>query len=91
MARRAGVSARTRTLIASAMGYGPAALWVAFAVARWHGRLGYPRAAALGAFTGLAVLGGSALFLAYCPAAVERAGFARFGAWLRTWWDEDAR
>ncbi len=73
------------------MGYGPAAAWVLFVVARYGPRIGYGGAAALGLFTGLGVLGLTALFVAYFPAAVERLGFRGVAAFLRRVWDEDAR
>ncbi len=73
------------------MGYGPAAAWVAFVLARYGPRIGYGAAAALGLFTGLGVLGLTALFVAYFPSTVERLGFRRLGAFLRRFWDEDAR
>jgi hypothetical protein len=37
------------------------------------------------------IVGLTAVFMAYFPATVERLGFRKFGAWLRTWWDEDAK
>jgi hypothetical protein len=53
--------------------------------------LGTWRAVAVAAFTGLGVLGLSALVLAGTPALLERAGLRRAGTWLRRYWDEDAR
>ena len=84
-------SVRLRTATSWLMGYGPAVLWVGLATARLHSRLGYGRALAFGLFTGLGVLGFTSLFVAYFPSTVERLGLERFGAWLRRWWDEDAR
>ena len=37
------------------------------------------------------IFGLTGVFLAWFPWTVERLGFRGFGAWLRTWWDEDAR
>jgi hypothetical protein len=58
---------------------------------RWREPLGPGRAFALAAFTGLGVLGLSALVLAWLPAFLETAGLRRAAAWLRRHWDEDAR
>ena len=82
---------RAREVVAWAIGLGPATCWVVALVA-WQGpRLGYPRAAVLALVTGMGVLGLSALFLAWFPFLVERLGFRRLGAFLRRFWDEDAR
>ncbi len=73
------------------MGYGPTVAWVVFVVVRYGpSRLGYAWALAVALFTGLGVLGLTALVLAFLPATIERLGFRRFVAWLRRWWDEDA-
>lgn len=45
----------------------------------------------LALFVGVGIVGLSAVFIAHFPATVERLGFRQCGAWLRTWWDEDAR
>jgi hypothetical protein len=37
------------------------------------------------------VLGLSSLALAWTPWILDRAGLPRAGAWLRRYWDEDAR
>jgi len=79
-----------RTVLAWAISLGPAVAilgWFGFA---YGPSLGYPVALAIGAFTGVGVLGLTVLVVAYLPAALERLGFERFVAWLRTWWDEDA-
>lgn len=73
------------------MGYGPAAAWVAFALARYGPTRGYAPVLALALVVGVGVLGLTAVAIAYVPFLVERAGCRRLGAWLRTWWDEDAR
>ncbi|OFX24232.1 MAG: hypothetical protein A2V77_01710 [Anaeromyxobacter sp. RBG_16_69_14] len=57
--------------------------WVAFVVTRYHPRLGYGRSFAFGLFTGVAVLGFTALFIGYLPFMVERLGFKRLSTWLR--------
>jgi cell division protein FtsW (lipid II flippase) len=63
-------------------------VWVVFALWRygptWKG-LG------LALFVAFGIVGLTAVFVAYFPATVERLGFKRFGTWLRTWWDEDAK
>jgi hypothetical protein len=82
---------RFRSAIAWAMITGPALVWIAVVAAMLGPQRGYPWAFAFGIFTGLAVLGLTALFVAYFPWTVERLGFGRFGAWLRRWWDEDAK
>ena len=73
------------------VGFGPALAWVAWMTLRYRGAIGLGRALALACFTGLGVLGLSALVLAWTPALLERAGLRRAGAWLRRTWDEDAR
>ncbi len=73
------------------MGYGPAVAWVSAILLINRDRLGSWRALAFAIFTGLGILGLTALVLAWLPATVERLGFERFGAWLRRFWDEDAR
>ena len=82
---------RARTGTAWTMAYGPAVVWVVFVIVRYRPLRGYRWALAFGLFTGVAVLALTALFLAYFPWTVERFGFKRLGAWLRRWWDEDAR
>ena len=73
------------------MGYGPALAWVLFAE-WWYGRtLGYWSVLGPALFVALGIVGLTAVFIAHFPATVERLGFRQFGAWLRTWWDEDAR
>lgn len=73
------------------MGFGPAVAWVIGLTLRLREGLGLGRALALAAFTGLGVLGISALVLAFTPVVLERVGLRRAAAWLRRHWDEDAR
>ena len=73
------------------MTFGPALAWVAFALWRYGPSRGYGPVLGLALFAAIGVVGLSAVFIAWFPATVERLGFRRFGAWLRTWWDEDAR
>ena len=75
----------------SLVGFGPALAWIAWMTLRYRGAIGVGRALALACFTGLGVLGLSALVLAWTPSLLERAGLRRAGAWLRRHWDEDAR
>jgi hypothetical protein len=82
---------QARGLVTLLVGFGPALAWVAWMTLRYRPVLGWGRAAALAAFTGLGVLGLSSLVLAWTPWLLERAGFRRGGAWLRKYWDEDAR
>ena len=82
---------RTRTLIASLIGFGPGLAWFAAVAVRYHASPDRTAALALGALTALGVMGLSGVFLAWFPYTVERLGFRRFGTWLRGWWDEDAR
>jgi hypothetical protein len=71
--------------------YGPALVWVVFALWTYGPSGGYWSVLGLALFVGVGILGLSAIFVAYFPVTVERLGFKRFGAWLRTWWDEDAK
>jgi hypothetical protein len=82
---------RARRVVVALVGFGPALLWVIGMTLRFRGALGTGRALALAAFTGLGVLGLSALVLAWTPSLLERAGMRRAAAWLRRYWDEDAR
>ena len=79
---------RRRDLTAWLMCYGPAVAWVLFALRR-YGRTWTVLGLAL--FVGVGIAGLSAVFIAYFPVTLERLGCERFAAWLRTWWDEDAK
>jgi len=79
---------RARTAISWTMAYSPAVAWVVFAIWR-YGRT-WP-VVGLALFVGVGIFGLTGVFLAWFPWAVERLGFKRFDAWLRTWWDEDAK
>ena len=82
---------RRRDVLAWVMACGPAVLWVAYAIWRYGPSRGYGPVAGLAVFVGVGVLGLTAVFIAWFPFTVERLGFRRFAAWLRTWWDEDAK
>jgi hypothetical protein len=73
------------------VGFGPATAWVTWMTLRYARALGPGPAFALAAFSGLGVLGLSALVLAWTPWLLERAGLVRLATWLRRHWDEDAR
>jgi len=73
------------------MCYGPAAAWVVFSVWRYGATRGYWPVVGLALFVGVGILGLTAVFVAYFPATVERLGFKRFGAWLRTSFDAAAK
>jgi hypothetical protein len=77
--------------VTAVVGFGPAIAWVAWVSFRLRVAIGPGRALAIAAFTGLGVLGLSSLVLAWTPALLERMGLRRAGAWLRRYWDEDAR
>jgi hypothetical protein len=80
-----------RQAVVWTIAYGPAAAWIVCVVLRWGPQLGPLRALAVGVFSGLGILGLSAMLLAWLPFLVERLGLRRAGAFLRRWWDEDAR
>jgi hypothetical protein len=82
---------RARRVVTAVVGFGPAIAWVAWITLTFRPALGWGRALAIAAFTGLGVLGLSSLVLAWTPAILERMGLRRAGAWLRRYWDEDAR
>jgi hypothetical protein len=82
---------QARRVVVALVGFGPAILWVIALTLQFRVVLGTWRAVAVAAFTGLGVLGLSALVLAWTPALLERAGLRRAGTWLRRYWDEDAR
>jgi hypothetical protein len=82
---------RARRVVTAVVGFGPTIAWVAWVTLRLRGAIGPGRALAIAGFTGLGVLGLSALVLAWTPALLERMGLRRAGAWLRNYWDEDAR
>ncbi len=86
-----GGPALRRRLVVAAIAYGPTIAWiVVLVVAFGPSRLGWVRAAALAVLTGIGILGLTGLVLAFLPAAMERLGFRRAGAFLRRWWDEEA-
>ncbi len=82
---------RGRDLISVAMAYGPAVLWMALAVWKLGPARGYGSVLPFALLVGIGVFGLSGVLLAWFPWTMERLGFDRFAAWLRTWWDEDAR
>ena len=88
MSTPTSVSARTRTIISSIMAYGPAVAWVALAI--WKYGRGWP-VIGLIVMVAVGIFGLTGVLLAWLPWTVEKLGFERLGAWLRTWWDEDAR
>jgi len=81
----------SRRLVTALVGFGPAVAWIAWVTWRHAPTIGPGRAFALAAFTGLGVLGLSALVLAWTPWLLERAGLGALAARLRRHWDEDAR
>lgn len=81
----------SRRVVTLLVGFGPATAWVAWLTWRFTPSLGAGRALAIAAFTGMGVLGLSALVLAWTPWLLERAGLRVLAARLRRHWDEDAR
>jgi hypothetical protein len=73
------------------MVYGPAFVWVVFALWRYGPTGGYWKVLGLAMVAAFGLVGLMAVSVAYFPATVEKVGFTRFGTWLRTWWDEDAK
>jgi hypothetical protein len=85
------MSPRARSLTATFLTFGPACAWLAFLLLRYGPERDLRWTLAYGLLSSLGVLGLSTVFVAWLPWAAERLGLRRFGAWLRTWWDEDAR
>ncbi|GEJ56241.1 hypothetical protein [Anaeromyxobacter diazotrophicus] len=85
------IAPRTRALLAALIGFGPGLAWFAAVAVRYRASPDRTAALALGALTALGVVGLCGVLLAWFPYTVERLGFRRLGAWLRSWWDEDAR
>ena len=81
----------SRRVVTAVVGFGPALAWTTWMTLRFRPVLGTWRALGLAAFTGLGVLGLSALVLAWTPWLLERAGWRDAAARLRKHWDEDAR
>jgi hypothetical protein len=77
--------------VTALLGFGPGLACLAWVGLRWGPTMGWPLSLALGAVIGLGVVGLSALVLAWLPFGLERAGLRPAAAWLRRWWDEDAR
>jgi hypothetical protein len=82
---------RRRDIVAWTMAYGPALVWVVLATWKFGSTRGYWRVLGLALVTAVGIVGLTAVFIAYFPWTMERLGLTRFAAWLRTWWDEDAR
>ncbi len=82
------MSPERRNLIATLIAFGPAVTWIVFAIWRYGSSW---QVVGLALMIGVGVFGLTGVFLAWFPWTVERLGFARFGAWLRTWWDQDAK
>lgn len=62
--------------------------WVVFVL--WRYGRSWP-VVALALFVAVGIVGLTGVFMAWFPWTVERLGLTGFGAWLRTWWDEDAK
>ncbi len=82
---------RRRDLISWSIAFAPAAAWVAFAMWKYGPTRGYWPVLGLALVVALGIVGLMAVFIAWFPAMLERLGFKKFAAWLRTWWDEDAK
>lgn len=82
---------RSRTLISTAMAYGPAVFWIVLALWKFGPTRGFVPVLPLALMVGIGVFGLCGVLLAWFPWTMERLGFERFATWLRTWWDEDAR
>jgi hypothetical protein len=82
---------RKRRLISWTIAYGPAAAWLVVAVVKLGPTRGYWPFLGLAAMVAFGIFGLSGVFLAWFPWAMDQIGAARFAAWLRTWWDEDAK
>ncbi len=84
-------SHRTRAALSWLMTLGPAAGWVAFALWHYGPTRGWRPVLELALFVAVGLVGLAAVVVAWLPWTLERLGLVRLAAWLRTWWDEDAR
>lgn len=84
-------SVLARSALHWAMALGPAAAVVAYLAVHYGPSVGFGTALALGLVSGVGVVGLTAVVLAWLPWTLERLGARRLSAWLRTWWDQDAR
>jgi hypothetical protein len=83
---------RARRLAVALVAFGPGLACLTWVALRYGPTdVGWPLAISLGAVVGLGVVGLSGLVLAWLPHGLERAGLGRAAAWLRRWWDDDAR
>jgi hypothetical protein len=85
------VQVNRRDVISSGITYGPAVAWLVYALWIYGPTRGYGTVLGLASVVAVGIVGLMAVFVAYFPFTVERLGFKRFGSWLRTWWDEDAK
>ncbi len=82
---------RLRRILSWLIALGPAVTWLVIAVVKLGPTRGYWPFLGLAFMVAVGIFGLSGVFLAWFPWTMERVGLRRFAAWLRTWWDEDAR
>lgn len=82
---------RKRRILSWLIAFGPAATWLVVAVVKLSPSHGYWPFLGLALMVAFGIFGLSGVVLAWFPWTMDRIGLTRFAAWLRTWWDEDAR
>jgi hypothetical protein len=80
-----------RSALSWLLGLGPAVAVFLYCLWGYGPSRGYWFVLPFALFIGVGVLGATGVFVAYFPLTVEKLGMERLGAWLRTWWDHDAR
>ncbi len=82
---------RLRRILSWLIAFGPAVTWLVIAEVKLRPAYGTWPFLGLAFMVAVGIFGLSGVFLAWFPWTMERVGLRRFAAWLRIWWDEDAR